>query len=200
MKTAKDMNMTNKELRTALEKVGVKTSAKMKKAELEKLYDEAFGVEIEQIDGFRVIDFTEKHTATSEYFDKYEQPKAEEPKDEPKAEEPKVTFKRVAQSVRNFEQLLDTLTFNNLAVSYTNRRIVTDAMLFCKRAKYIARVYVKNSYETLIDEWLEPYDGYKGYYDIKDNDDLDLVIVALQSATRVHKKRVTNMAADRIKK
>ena len=198
MRTAKDMNMTNKELRTALEKIGVKTNAKMKKAELEQMYDEAFGVEIEQINGFRVIDFTEKHTATAEYFDKYEQPKEEQPKEQT-AEQPKVTFKKVAQSVRNFEQLLDTLTFNNLAVSYTNRRIVTDAMLFCKRAHNIARVYVKNSYTTLIDDMLEPYDGYKGYYDIKDNDDLDIVIVALQSATRLEKKRVTKAVADRIK-
>lgn len=195
MKTAKDMNMTNRELRTALETIGVKTTAKMKKVELEQLYDKAFGVEIEQIDGFRVIDFTEKHTATSEYFDKYEQPKAEEPK----AEEPKLTFKRVAQSVRNFEQLLDTLTAYNLAVSYTNRRVVTDAMLFCKRAHNIARVYVKNSYETLIDDMLTEYDGYKGYFDIRDNDDLDIVIVALQSATRVERKRVTKAVADRRK-
>ena len=193
--------MTNREMREALEKIGVKTNAKMKKAELEQMYDEAFGVEIEQIDGFRVIDVTEKHTATSEYFDKYEQP-VEQPNndsEQPNEEQPKITFKRVAQSVRNFEQLLDTLTFNNLAVSYTNRRIVTDAMLFCKRAHNIARVYVKNSYETLIDDMLTEYDGYKGYYDIKDNDDLDIVIVALQSATRVERKRVTKAIADRIK-
>lgn len=198
MRTAKDMNMTNKELRIALEKIGVKTNAKMKKAELEQMYDKAFGVEIEQIDGFRVIDVTEKHTATAEYFDKYEQPKAEQPKEQT-AEQPKVVFKKVAASVRNFEQLLDTLTAYNLAVSYTNRRIVTDAMLFCKRAHNIARVYVKNSYETLIDEWLTEYDGYKGYFDIRDNDDLDIVIVALQSATRAEKKRVTKAVADRIK-
>lgn len=199
MKTAKDMNMTNKELRTALEKIGVKTTTKMNKAELEKLYDKAFGVEIEQIDGFRVIDFTEKHTATSEYFDKYEQPKVEQPKEEQTAEQPKVTFKKVNASVRNFEQLLDTLTAYNLAVSYTNRRIVTDAMLFCKRAHNIARVYVKNSYTTLIDDMLTEYDGYKGFYDIRDNDDLDIVIVALQSATRVERKRVTKAVADRVK-
>lgn len=199
MRTAKNMNMTNKEMRVALENIGVKTTTKMNKVELEKLYDEAFGVEIEQIDGFRVIDFTEKHTATSEYFDKYEQQTAEQPKEEPTAEQSKVVFKKVAASVRNFEQLLDTLTAYNLAVSYTNRRIVTDAMLFCKRAHNIARVYVKNSYETLIDDMLTEYDGYKGYYDIKDNDDLDIVIVALQSATRLEKKRVTKAVADRVK-
>lgn len=190
--------MTNRELANEIISLAKNNNAvidmtesqltKVKKAELEALYNDFF--EFDELFDFSV-------------YDEYEEPKVEEPNndnEEPKAEEPKLTFKRVAQSVRNFEQLLDTLTFNNLAVSYTNRRIVTDAMLFCKRAKYIARVYVKNSYETLIDEWLEPYDGYKGYYDIKDNDDLDLVIVALQSATRVHKKRVTNMAADRIKK
>lgn len=204
MRTAKNMNMTNKELRTALEKVGVKTNAKMKKAELEQMYDKAFGVEVEQINGFRVIDVTEKHTATSEYFDKYEQlteqtEQTEQTETEQTAEQPKVVFKKVNASVRNFEQLLDTLTAYNLAVSYTNRRIVTDAMLFCKRAHNIARVYVKNSYETLIDDMLTEYDGYKGYYDIKDNDDLDIVIVALQSATRVERKRVTKAVADRIK-
>lgn len=183
--------MTNKEMRDALKSINVATTTKMNKAELEKLYSKHFAKEF-----FRVIETEEKHTATSEYFDKYEQQTAET---EQTAEQPKVTFKKTAKSVFNFEQLLDTLTAYNLAVSYTNRRIVTDAMLFCKRAKYIARVYVKNSYETLIDDMLTEYDGYKGYYDIKDNDDLDIVIVALQSATRVERKRVTKAVADRIK-
>lgn len=188
--------MTNKEMRTALETIGVKTGAKMKKAELEKLYNEHFAKEF-----FRVIETAEKHTATSEYFDKYEQPTAEPNNDseQPNEEQPKLTFKKTAASVRNFEQLLDTLTAYNLAVSYTNRRIVTDAMLFCKRAHNIARVYVKNSYETLIDDLLTEYDGYKGYLDIDSNDTLDVVIVALQSATRVERKRVTKAVADRRK-
>lgn len=185
--------MTNKEMREALKSINVATTTKMNKEALTALYNQHFNV------GFRVIGVTEKHTATSEYFDKYEQQTAEQPKEEQTAEQPKITFKKKVASVRNFEQLLDTLTSYNLAVSYTNRRIVTDAMLFCKRAHNIARVYVKNSYETLIDEWLTEYDGYKGYYDIKDNDDLDIVIVALQSATRLEKKRVTKAVADRIK-
>lgn len=182
--------MTNKEMRDALKSINVATTTKMNKEALTALYNQHFNI------GFRVIDVTEKHTATSEYFDKYEQQTAET---EQTAEQPKITFKKIAASVRNFEQLLDTLTSYNLAVSYTNRRIVTDAMLFCKRAHNIARVYVKNSYTTLIDDMLTEYDGYKGYYDIKDNDDLDIVIVALQSATRVERKRVTKAVADRIK-
>ena len=189
--------MTNKEMREALATIGVKTTTKMKKAEVEKLYNEHFVKEF-----FRVIETAEKHTAESTFEEKYSETlQTEEPKNEEQtAEQPKVVFKKVNASVRNFEQLLDTLTAYNLAVSYTNRRIVTDAMLFCKRAHNIARVYVKNSYETLIDDMLTEYDGYKGYYDIKDNDDLDIVIVALQSATRVERKRVTKAVADRIKK
>ena len=166
--------MTNKEMKRALETIGVRVNAKMKKAELEKLYNEHFAKEF-----FRVIEAEEKHTAESTFEEKYT---TEEPHEEEPHEEPKLTFKKQCASVRNFEALLDTLTAYDLAISYTNRRIVTDAMLFCKRARVLARVYVKNSYETLIDDMLEPYNGYKGFLDVDENN-LDIVIVALQSAT-----------------
>ena len=184
--------MTNKEMRTALETIGVTTTSKMKKAELEKLYNEHFTDNTAEF--FRVIEIKEKHTATSEYFDKYEQ--TEEQTEEQTIEQPKLTFKKQCASVRNFEQLLDTLTAYDLAISYTNRRIVTDAMLFCKRARVLARVYVKNSYETLLDDMLEPYNGYKGFLDVTD-DNLDIVIVALQSATYKKHNGVNVVAADK---
>ena len=181
--------MTNKELANAIINVAAIKNVvidmtesqltKLKKAELESLHNSFF--EFDETFDFSVYEQT-----------------AEQP-NEQTAEQPKVTFKKTAASVRNFEQLLDTLTAYNLAISYTNRRIVTDAMLFCKRAKYIARVYVKNSHETLIDDMLTAYNGYKGYLDIENNDMLDIVIVALQSATRAEKKRVTKAAADRRK-
>lgn len=203
--------MTNKELANAIINIAKHNNitvditesqlSKVKKAELEMLYSDllesAFVTEFD----FNVYELTETETEQTavETEQTAEQQTAVETETEQTAEQPKVTFKKTAASVRNFEQLLDTLTAYNLAVSYTNRRIVTDAMLFCKRAKYIARVYVKNSHETIIDDMLTAYDGYKGYLDIEDNDMLDIVIVALQSATRAKKKRVTKAAADRRK-
>lgn len=191
--------MTNKEMRTALETIGVKTTSKMKKAELEKLYSEHFTDNTAEF--FRVIETEEKHTAQSTFEEKYTnnaEPtiEAEEPTIEAAEEPKKLTFKKKCASVRNFEQLLDTLTAYDLAISYTNRRIVTDAMLFCKRARVLARVYVKNSYETLLDDMLEPYNGYKGFLDVTD-DNLDIVIVALQSATYKKHNGVNVVAADK---